>query len=75
MTVLDVHCTYYKLGNPALYTALIVTPAVYPHLNDFSLKKVDLLNLESQYQAKTFPWFSDVPDHNLRQIGMGVPEL
>ena len=34
--------------------------------------KVDPLNLESQNRAKNIPEF---PNQNLRQIGLGVPEL
>jgi len=45
---------YDYLGNPALSRLLKVSPAVYPHLNDFSVK-VDTLNLESQNQAKNIP--------------------
>ena len=45
---------YNYLGNPVLPRLIKVTPAVYPHLNDFSVK-VDTLNLEFQIQAKNIP--------------------
>ena len=36
--ILSVSLYSYKLGNPALPRLLIVTPAVYPHLYDFTRK-------------------------------------
>ena len=50
----------------ALYMVLIVTPAVYPHLDD----------LKSQNQTKNIPVvLPRIPNQNLRQIGPGVLEL
>ena len=65
----------------ALSRLLKVTPAVYPHSNDFTGKliiaiKVDPLNLESQNRAKNIPVGpSCFPNGNLKLIGPGVSKL
>ena len=52
----------YQLGNPGFHRLLIVTPAVYVHLVvNYNFNYFSLLNLESQNQAKTFSWVSQVP--------------
>ena len=49
----SLYIIYYKLGNPAFHRVLIVTPAVSPHLDNFTGKltffaiKVDPLSSES----------------------------
>ena len=48
------------LENPALPRLLKVTWMFLPGNKIFAIK-VDLLNLESQNQAETFPWVSQIP--------------
>ena len=60
------------LGNPALPRLLKVTPPVYPHLNDFYREsKFSLLKPSYKHSRGS----SEFLNQNLKQIGLGVPEL
>ena len=70
--VQPVQCTLYSYKhilawNPALHRVLIVTPAVYPHLDDFnretnfSLWKSTNSTLNLKTKLTTFPWFTRGP--------------
>ena len=69
-----------QLRNPAFPRVLIVTPAVYPHLVDFTWTlnfhfKNRPTQLRLKTQLRTFPWFSQAPQSKFEANRSRVPEL